>query len=94
VFIPALERPERLVLTAARPDRSSFGCGQNDRMPYFDACVLRALPDAADFLALGRQARTCVAETERAGRLKPPSEPQVFVGQEMQVTAPLLRFAG
>ena len=94
VFIPALERPERLVLTAARPDRSSFGCGQNDRMPYFDACVLNALPTAPDFLAVGQQAKACVAGLERAGRLKPASEPQIFVGPEMRVALPLLRFDG
>lgn len=94
VFVPALAGPERLVLTAARPDRSSFGCGQNDRMPYFDACVLQSLPDAADFAVLGSQARACVSDLERRGRLKPASEPQTYVGPEMRALLPLLRFAG
>ena len=29
IFIPALAAPNRMVLTAARPDRTSFGCGQS-----------------------------------------------------------------
>jgi hypothetical protein len=94
VFIPSLGRPERLVLTAARPDRTSFGCGQNDRMPYYDACVLQALPTAPDFLALAVETARCVAAMERAAGLRPPSEPQIFVGQEMRATLPLLRFSG
>src|SRR5450432_829432 len=31
VFVPALAGPNRMVLTAARPDRSSFGCGEADK---------------------------------------------------------------
>lgn len=94
VFLPALAKPERLVLTAARPDRTSFGCGQNDRMPYYDACVLQSLPGAGDFAVLAREARGCVAGLETAGRLKPPSEPQIQVGGEMRAMLPMLRFEG
>ena len=39
-FIPGLAGNDRMILTAARPDRSSFGCGDNDKYPFFDACVL------------------------------------------------------
>ena len=53
VFVPALAGPNRMVLTAARPDRSSFGCGEADKYPYFDQCVLESMPHAADFAALG-----------------------------------------
>ena len=48
VFVPALAGPNRMVLTAARPDRSSFGCGETDRYPYFDACLLESMPNARD----------------------------------------------
>ena len=30
-----------MVLTAARPDRTSFGCGEADKYPYFDDCFLQ-----------------------------------------------------
>ena len=30
IFVPALEGPDRIVLTAARADRTTFGCGEDD----------------------------------------------------------------
>src|SRR4051812_13409654 len=30
VFVPALQGPNRIIMTAARPDRTSFGCGEMD----------------------------------------------------------------
>jgi hypothetical protein len=80
VFVPALAGPTRLVLTAARRDRSSFGCGESDTYPFFDGCVLESLPSARDFLALAGQTRACVARRERENGMSPPSEPQTFVG--------------
>lgn len=84
VFVPALAGPNRMVLTAARPDRTSFGCGQNDKYPYFDDCILKSLPDAHDFMQLGEQAQICVAERERAEHLYPPSQPQIYVGAAIE----------
>lgn len=80
VFVPALAEPDRLVITAARRDRSSFGCGESDKYPFFDGCILQSLPHAGDFLILARQARACVARRERATGMRPPSEPQIVVG--------------
>ncbi len=81
VFVPALRGPDRLVLTAARSDRSSFGCSESDRYPYFDDCLLRSLPGASGFADLGPRVRICVARRERAEGLSPPSEPQVSAGR-------------
>ena len=92
VFVPPLSRPDRMVLTAARPDRSSFGCGESDRYPYFDTCMLQTLPKARDFLDLGRQVQRCVADKEVATGMSPPSEPQLFVGSELKPVAPLYPF--
>ena len=89
VFVPPLSRPDRMVLTAARPDRSSFGCGESDRYPYFDACMLETLPKAGDLGALGREVLACVAAKEKATGMAPPSEPQMFVGSQLK---PLLPF--
>ena len=83
VFVPALRGPDRLVLTAARSDRSSFGCGESDRYPYYDDCLLRSLPGASGFVELGPRVRACVASRERAEGLGPPSEPQVWVGRRI-----------
>lgn len=80
VFVRDLAGPRRLVLTAARSDRSSFGCGESDRYPYFDGCVLESLPASTDFIDLAGRARRCVANREKSEHMSPPSEPQVSVG--------------
>ena len=84
VFVTPLSRPDRFVLTAARPDRSSFGCGSSDRYPYFDACVIQTLPEASDFADLGRKVQLCVSAKEKATGMTPPSEPQMFIGSELK----------
>ena len=90
VFVPALASPNRMVLTAARPDRSSFGCGEADKYPYFDQCVLESLPHAADFAVLGRTVQACVAARETKEGMKPPSEPQLYIGAGIKPLLPLL----
>ena len=92
VFVDGLKAPNRMVMTAARRDRSSFGCGTDAVYPYFDECVLKSLPDSADFIALSRTTTTCVAAREEEEGLSPPSEPQTFVGAGMQLLLPTLRF--
>jgi hypothetical protein len=93
IFVNALSAPNRMVLTAASRERTSFGCGADETYPWFDGCILETLPTATDFLALAAGTRACVSrmETERGIRL--PSEPQLFVGSEMQLRLPTLRFS-
>jgi hypothetical protein len=93
VFVPALAGANRMILTAARPDRSSFGCSESDKYPYFDACMLQSLPSAHDFVALGPEVQACVARREVAKGLSPPSEPQMFVGAGLRPILPLMAFA-
>jgi hypothetical protein len=80
------------VMTAARRDRSSFGCSEDATYPYFDGCVLEGLQTARDFIALAAAARACVARREAEEGLSPASEPQVSVGANMQLLLPTLRF--
>ncbi|RYG16092.1 MAG: peptidase C13 [Caulobacteraceae bacterium] len=93
IFLNALQGPNRMVLTAARRDRTSFGCGAGERYPWFDGCILESLPAATDFLALAADARACVARKETEAAVELPSEPQLFVGAEMQMRLPTLRFS-
>ncbi|HEY6578482.1 MAG TPA: C13 family peptidase [Rhizomicrobium sp.] len=90
-FVPALEAPNRIVLTAARADRTSFGCGQTDRYPYFDQCVLSVWPYADSFAALGRAAQVCVAAREKKERVGPPSQPQMWIGADATAEIPKWR---
>ena len=92
IFVNALAAPNRMVLTAASRERTSFGCGADDTYPWFDGCVIETLPTATDFLALAAGARACVARKETEHGVSPASEPQLFVGAEMQLRLPTLRF--
>jgi hypothetical protein len=89
VFVPEIAAPNRMVLTAARADRSSFGCGSSDHYPYFDDCFLRAFPTAHDFSRLGPAVQACVAKREIETGMAPPSEPQLSIGAALKPLLPL-----
>lgn len=80
VFVPKLKAADRVVLTAAAADRSSFGCGETDKYTYFDACAVEALPKAGDFETFGKQAIACVRAREKKEQVDQPSNPQLAVG--------------
>lgn len=92
VFVDGLAGPNRMIMTAARRDRNSFGCGEGATWPYFDGCVIESLPIARDFIALSQATKACVALRETKEGLSPPSEPQVKIGANMQLLLPTLRF--
>jgi len=92
VFVPELATANRMVLTAARRDRTSFGCGEADKYPYFDDCFLQSSPRAHDFPGLATAVQTCVASREQKEGMKPPSEPQVFIGPQLRPMLPLYAF--
>jgi hypothetical protein len=91
VFLRALEAPNRMILTAARRDRTSFGCGGTNKYPYFDDCFLASVADSSDFRGLALRTRQCVARTERATGMSPPSEPQIFIGSAIASRLPAWR---
>lgn len=92
VFVPALADANRMIMTAARPDRSSFGCSESDKYPFFDTCFLKVLPSVHDFTALGPAVQACVAQREQETGSAPPSEPQVSVGASLRPILPLYLF--
>lgn len=92
VFIKPLQRDDRMILTAARPDRASFGCSEDDKYPYFDDCFLSSAPTARDFAALGRAVQACVARRERETGAEPASEPQLWIGPGLRPLLPLYAF--
>ncbi|HEY8947822.1 MAG TPA: C13 family peptidase [Rhizomicrobium sp.] len=88
VFVPALEGDNRMVLTAARADRTSFGCTQDARYPYFDTCVVQDLPGAHDFPDLADKVKACVEKREQDTGVSPPSEPQISIGSRVADNLP------
>jgi hypothetical protein len=72
-------KPNRIVLTAARNDRPSFGCQVHRVYNFFDECLLGALPKSATWRAVANESRECVRRMERALGER-PSEPQAYFG--------------
>lgn len=74
----------RVILTAARRDRSSFGCSFTETLTVYDRCFLENWDRAANWPALHGALVACVRATERARRFGPPSEPQAHIGRLMR----------
>ena len=74
-----MAKPNRIVLTAARNDRPSFGCQVHRVYNFFDECLLGALPKSATWRAVADGSRECVSRMERALGER-PSEPQAYFG--------------
>ncbi|HTQ15535.1 MAG TPA: C13 family peptidase [Rhizomicrobium sp.] len=87
-FVPALEGDNRMIITAARADRTSFGCGQDSRYPYFDDCVIQNLRVSHGFPELADKVKDCVANMEAETGVSPPSEPQVYIGSKVAAALP------
>jgi hypothetical protein len=79
-FVPDLRGPGTLVLTAARSDRSSFGCGSDSDITYFGkAWLVDALNKTDNFVDAFQFAKNDIAGWEKEQKLT-PSEPQMDVG--------------
>lgn len=80
-FIAPLMDNNTIVLTAAAPDRTSFGCQpQRDWTFFGDAYFNNGLRSGASLLDAFDQAKTLIERWEREHNLTPPSNPQRFVG--------------
>ena len=87
-FIRTLAASNRIILTAARADRSSFGCNFASGNTYFIEEMLKVnYSPLASINDLFLQTKSTVAARELRMRLSPPSEPQAFIGIDMQADA-------
>lgn len=80
-FVEALKGSNRIVLTAAREDRTSFGCSADVKYTYWDGCLIDELKDANSWNDLYARVKTCI-EKKEAG-LHTPSLPQAYFGENM-----------
>jgi hypothetical protein len=84
IFVdPVMEAPNRIILTAARNDRPSFGCGHEEQFTYFDGCMLRAWPGSRNWQSLFKTTSVCVRHKEDALGFQ-HSEPQAYFGSEVK----------
>jgi hypothetical protein len=82
-LLAELKSEDRIIVTAARADRASFGCRPAAQHTYFGEAVLRSFGQRDRSLQqIVADIRTDVAAQERAHG-QTPSEPQVYVGQHI-----------
>lgn len=80
-FIPPLKNDKTLVMTAARADRVSFGCSEENDFTYFGrALFAEAFNETDDLNRAFELAKAKVAEREQAEEFE-PSEPQLWAPQ-------------
>ena len=78
---PALTTDNRVILTAARADRSSFGCSFKEQLTVYDRCFLDSWGASVTWTVLHGAIAGCVRAAEEVRRYRPPSEPQAFFGR-------------
>ena len=82
-FVEPLRDDNTVVITAAAPDRTSFGCEAGRDFTYFGEAFFRdALAKTASFTEAFEIARQIVTQREAAERL-PASAPQISVGRSI-----------
>lgn len=82
-FVPALESPRTVVITAAHRNRPSFGCGPDSDATFFGrAWLIDALNETTDFVEAFEIAKRSIAAREKAEDYR-PSKPQIAVGKEI-----------
>ena len=82
-FIPPLRDRGTMIITAARADRSSFGCGSQSQLTWFGhAFLVDALNKTADFHQAFDDARAEVAAWETRDHYT-PSDPQLYAGADI-----------
>jgi hypothetical protein len=83
VFVnKTMQKPNRIILTAAREDRTSFGCSPENEYTYWDACLIDSLPASESWKSLYGNIQRCVKTKEAYGRFT-PSLPQAYFGQQV-----------
>jgi hypothetical protein len=75
-------KPNRIILTAARADRTSFGCSAEKEYTYWDGCLIDSLSSADTWKSLYGAVQGCVKEKESDGRFI-PSLPQAYFGAQV-----------
>ncbi|MFO0995162.1 MAG: C13 family peptidase [Alphaproteobacteria bacterium] len=78
-----VKKANRIILTAARRDRSSFGCDFRLDYTYFDGCLLDEIERSATWHQLFDRTVECVEDLE-TGWVEEPSQPQAFFGKGVE----------
>jgi rhodanese-related sulfurtransferase len=79
---PAVLAPNRILLTAARRDRASFGCSIDFEFSFFDGCFVENFRGAAGWAQLAEAVIGCVRDRETVNRMEPRSLPTATIGAQ------------
>ncbi|MCL5801535.1 MAG: C13 family peptidase [Gammaproteobacteria bacterium] len=84
-FIEPLQNDYSLIITAARADKTSFGCSNENDFTYFGEAYFKdQLSKQFSFIEAFRQASQAIAEREKKEGIE-ASYPQMYVGAQMQI---------
>ncbi len=83
VFISdeVMKKPNRIIFSAARHDRTSFGCSNDYTYTYWDRCLVDNLNRVRSWNALYKKMNSCVTKRETEVKVEKKSLPQFFVGE-------------
>ncbi|MEO7762717.1 MAG: C13 family peptidase [Casimicrobiaceae bacterium] len=83
-YIEPLKDQNTIVITSARADRTSFGCGNDSEFTYFGRAYFQeALKVTDSYIDAFELARAAISRREKDDGYT-PSEPQMFVGDEIR----------
>lgn len=89
-FIPALRTPDSVVITAADAHHTSFGCSDDADFTYFGRAMFdEALRHQHSLTAAFDEAKVTIRKREQEEGFE-PSNPQMFIGSDMQQALPKL----
>lgn len=81
--VPLLQHPDRLVMTSAAADRSSFGCTDDADLTYFGRALFeQAFPVETDWPAMFDRASRWIEQREAQEDMT-PSRPQLAAGERI-----------
>jgi hypothetical protein len=80
IFIDkVMQKPNRIILTAAAEDRTSFGCSAENDYTYWDGCLIDNLARSDGWRTLFNAVAQCIEMKESRGNFQ-ASKPQGFMG--------------
>ncbi len=78
-----MQKPNRIILTAARDDRTSFGCSPENQFTYWDSCLIDNLTETDNWRALYGLLQRCIETKEANGKFT-ASLPQAYFGEQVK----------
>ena len=79
---PSMQANNRIILAAARKDKTSFGCSAEADYTYWDGCLVSSLPTSNTWYELAQQVEQCIEVKESAGGFS-RSYPQARFGSDV-----------